>query len=226
LDAEKELLPQRFMARLSGLEPEADRAYIAHNLCSLYRQLSWIIHRHDRIGMAASMEMRVPFLENEMFDFAFHLPRRATLHRKTKKWLVKQAAAEILPEDIVYATKKGFPMPKEFTLGTQHLLAGGMLAELFAWPEKTAQEIISLVGKDNTLRFHIVGLELWARIFFGGEKPAALGERLAVLAADDAARRPKATTRQERPKSGMARLIRLTSRAIGRLRPLPSPRAS
>ncbi|MGB6766938.1 MAG: hypothetical protein WBE50_02405, partial [Methyloceanibacter sp.] len=27
--------------------------------------------------------------ENEMFDFAFHLPRRASLHRKINKWVVK-----------------------------------------------------------------------------------------------------------------------------------------
>jgi asparagine synthase (glutamine-hydrolysing) len=220
LDADKELLPQRFMALLSPIEPEADRAFIAHNLCSLYRQLSWIIHRHDRIGMAASMEMRVPFLENDMFDLAFHLPRRATLHRHIKKWLVKQAAAEILPEDIVYATKRGFPMPKAFTLGTQHILAGGMLAELFEWPAKTTEEIISLIGKDDANRFHIVGLELWARIFFGGEKPAALGERLIALAADSASRTPKVTTHRERQEP-----VRLISRAASLLRSLPSPRA-
>ena len=65
LDADKELLPQRLLALLAPVEAEADRAFIAHNLCSLYRQLSWILHRHDRIGMAASTEMRVPFLRTK-----------------------------------------------------------------------------------------------------------------------------------------------------------------
>jgi asparagine synthase (glutamine-hydrolysing) len=182
LDADGELLPKRLLDFLAPVEGDADRAFLAHGLCSLYHHLSWILHRHDRIGMAASMEMRVPFLENEMFDFAFHLPRRAKLHQKIGKWVVKETAAEILPADIVYAKKKGFPMPVKFSRGTQHLLAGGVFAELMEWPAKTTQEIITMLDKDGGLRFHIVGLELWARIFFGGEAPAALGEKLAALA--------------------------------------------
>ena len=63
LDADKELLPQRLLALLAAVEAEADRAFIAH---------------------AGTVS------ENEMFDFAFHLPRRATLHRKINKWVVKQ----------------------------------------------------------------------------------------------------------------------------------------
>jgi asparagine synthase (glutamine-hydrolysing) len=184
LDTEDGLLPQRLLSLLAPVEPEADRAFIAHNIWSLYHYLPWILHRHDRIGMAASMEMRVPFIENKMFDFAFHLPRRVTLHKRIGKWVVKQAAAEILPADIVYAKKKGFPMPERFSQGTQHLLAGGMLPQLLEWPARTTHEIVSLLGEEGQLRFHIVGLELWARIFFGREAPGQLGERLAGLAHD------------------------------------------
>jgi asparagine synthase (glutamine-hydrolysing) len=183
LDADGELLPARLLALLAPVESDADRAFLAHCLYSLYHHLSWILHRHDCIGMAASMEMRVPFLENEVFDFAFHLPRRAKLHRGTGKWIVKQTAAQILPGEIVYAKKKGFPMPEAFSCGTQHLLVGGSFAELMEWSANTTQEIVTMLGKDPLLRFQVVGLELWARIFFGGEAPAALGEKLTDLAA-------------------------------------------
>jgi len=132
------------------------------------------------------MEMRVPFLENEIFDFAFHLPRRAKLHKGVGKWVVKRAAAGILPADIIYAKKKGFPMPMEFSRGTQRLLVGGLLAELLEWPATVMREIGDILGRRDTLRFHIVGLELWARLFFGGEAPAALAENLSVLARDEA----------------------------------------
>jgi asparagine synthase (glutamine-hydrolysing) len=130
LNAEEGFLARRLLARLAPVEPEADRAFIAHNLWSLYHYLPWSLHQHDRMGMAASMVLRLPFLDNELFDSAFHLPRRATLHRGIGKWVVKKAAAEILPADIVYQKKKGFPVPAKFWQGTQHLLAGGMLAEL------------------------------------------------------------------------------------------------
>ena len=184
-DANEELFPKRLLTLLGPVEHEADRAFLAHALFSLFGNISWLLHRHDRMGMGGSIEMRVPFLENGMFDFAFHLPRRAKLHRGIGKWLVKKAAADVLPAKIVYAKKKGFPMPPAFTRGTQRLLVGGILPELMEWSTYTTQEIITLLGKDERLRFHVVGLELWARIFFGGEAPAALGERLTALAGDD-----------------------------------------
>jgi asparagine synthase (glutamine-hydrolysing) len=79
--ASQALLTKRLFELLAPIEDDADRAFIAHGLHDLHHHLSWILHRHDRLGVAASMEMRVPFLENALFDFAFHLPRRAKLHR-------------------------------------------------------------------------------------------------------------------------------------------------
>jgi asparagine synthase (glutamine-hydrolysing) len=89
--------------------------------------------------------MRVPFLENEMFDFAFHLPRRAKLHRKVGKWVVKQAAAETLPAGVVYATKKGFPMPESFWAGTQQMIAGGALADSMQWSSDTIEGVLAIL---------------------------------------------------------------------------------
>jgi asparagine synthase (glutamine-hydrolysing) len=184
LDAEEGLLAQQLLALLAPIKSEADRAFIAHNIWSLYQYLPWSLHQHDRMGMAASMDMRVPFLDNEIFDFAFHLPRRATLHQGIGKWIVKQAAAKILPADIVYKKKKGFPMPHEFSRGTQKMLAGGMLPDLMGWSAKTTEDVVSLLGENAQLRFHFVGLELWLRIFFGKFTPATLGEKLRAHADD------------------------------------------
>ena len=184
LDSDRTLLPRRLMERLAPIESKADRAFLAQCLFSLHDHLSWILHRHDRIGMAASMEMRVPFLENDLIDFAFHLPRRAKLHRNTGKWLVKQAAAEVLPADVVFARKKGFPLPTAYAFGTERLLDGGMLAAFMQWPAATIGEIMVLLRGDGALLFQVVSLELWFRLYFGGATPEALGERLTSLAED------------------------------------------
>jgi asparagine synthetase B (glutamine-hydrolysing) len=95
----------------------------------------------------------------------FHLPRRAKLHRGVGKWLVKQAAADVLPRDIVYAKKRGFPVSSRFWRGTERLLVGGRLADLMEWPVDSTRQIINRLKNDRYLRFHLVGLELWARIF-------------------------------------------------------------
>ena len=158
LDADGELLPKRLLALLAPIEPEADRAFIAHGLFDLYQLLSWILDRHDRMGMAASIEMRVPFLENDMFDFAFHLPRRAKLHDGAGKWVVKQAASEILPHDVVYAPKIMFRVPHRFANGSENLLVDGKLAEMLEWPSNTAADIVHSLRNGGGLRFALVGL--------------------------------------------------------------------
>ncbi|MEI6211403.1 MAG: asparagine synthase (glutamine-hydrolyzing) [bacterium] len=182
-DANAEILPYRLMKLLEPVEPPADRAMLAHMFFDLYDHLSWILHRHDRMGMAASMEMRVPFLENGMFDFAFHLPASAKLHRGISKWVVKKAAEKCLPGKIVYAKKKGFPVPHTYSKGTAGILTGGLLAEQMQWTVRTTRELVDLAEQgDAGLRLHIIGAELWLRLFFAHENPEALGEKLVSLA--------------------------------------------
>ena len=178
LAAEAELRPSRFMKLLGKVEPPEDRAFIAYGYNDMYEHLSWILHRHDRMGMAASMEMRVPFLENDMFDFALHLPRKAKLHKGTSKWVVKKMAEQYLPKEVIYARKKGFPVPDSFTSGTSGLLQGGMLADCLGWSAESTQEICAIAKRKGPLRYHLVGLEMWLQIFFGGVRIDGMVEKL------------------------------------------------
>ena len=181
LDSDLELLPRRIMAKLAPIEPVADRAFLGNCLFDLHDHLSWILHRHDRIGMAASIEMRVPFIENGIIDLALHTPRHAKLRGRTGKWLVRQAAATVLPPRTVYARKKGFPVPESFTRGCERLLSNGALAEKLHWSKDTNRAIIVDLASDGFLRYQLVGLEMWLRIFFSNESTAQLQERLMAL---------------------------------------------
>jgi asparagine synthase (glutamine-hydrolysing) len=183
LDPDDDFLAQRILRRLAPIEPASDRTFIAYCLTDLYGHLATLLHRHDRIGMAASIEMRVPFLENHLIDFAIHLPRWAKLRRRTSKWLVKQAAVRRLPEDVVFAAKEGFPTPGRFLRGTSRLLVGGRLADTMRWSSETTEEIVAMLEADGALCFHVVSVELWLRIFFYGEPVDELGDRLVALAA-------------------------------------------
>jgi asparagine synthase (glutamine-hydrolysing) len=185
--ADEELLNRRLFDLLSPVGSIPDRAFLAHCFTDLYQHLACLLHRHDRLGMAASIEMRVPFLQNDLFDLAFHLPRRVKLRRSTSKWVVKQAALASLPSDVVFARKKGFPMPDDYSLGSERLLVGGLLAELLGWSSTATTLIVSdLAQKGNFSRFLAVGFEIWLRLFFGNESPDELGERLVAFAAASA----------------------------------------
>jgi asparagine synthase (glutamine-hydrolysing) len=183
IDSDEEFVRRRIADRLAPIQPLSDRGFLACGMADLYGYLTTLLHRHDRLGMAASMEMRVPFVESQIIDFAVHLPRRAKLHRGQGKWVVKAAAARRLPADIVYARKKGFPTPHDYVRGSGRLLVGGRLAEEMRWTRRTTEEVAAMLESHSYLCFMIVGVELWLRMFFSGEGPDELGERLVALAA-------------------------------------------
>ncbi|HET6395681.1 MAG TPA: asparagine synthase (glutamine-hydrolyzing) [Pseudoxanthomonas sp.] len=70
-----------------------------------------ILHKVDRASMLNSLEVRSPFLDIEVVDFARRLPASLRLRGGTTKWLLKQAAGRLLPSGIVHRRKQGFAMP-------------------------------------------------------------------------------------------------------------------
>ena len=73
--------------------------------------LGSILDRQDKMSMAASVEARVPFLDNQVIDFARSLPlsyRQTLLHRKR---VLKDVALRYLPAEIVHRRKSGFGVP-------------------------------------------------------------------------------------------------------------------
>jgi asparagine synthase (glutamine-hydrolysing) len=71
-----------------------------------------LLMRVDKIGMATSIEARVPFLDHRIVEFAFRLPRRIKLGPKfVPKYILKKAAEGILPQEHIYRRKMGFAAP-------------------------------------------------------------------------------------------------------------------
>jgi asparagine synthase (glutamine-hydrolysing) len=70
-----------------------------------------ILAKADRASMMNSLEVRSPFLDIEVADFARRLPHHYKLRGKTTKYLLKRAVDELLPHDIIYRSKKGFGTP-------------------------------------------------------------------------------------------------------------------
>jgi len=65
----------------------------------------------DRMSMLHSLEVRVPFLDHELVEFAFTIPSMFKLKKFSKKYLLKKAFADVLPKQILYRKKKGFSVP-------------------------------------------------------------------------------------------------------------------
>jgi asparagine synthase (glutamine-hydrolysing) len=70
-----------------------------------------LLVKTDRMSMAHSLEVRVPFLDSAVADFALSLPPRMKVRGFQKKRILRRAAAPLLPEAILKARKRGFSIP-------------------------------------------------------------------------------------------------------------------
>lgn len=70
-----------------------------------------LLERGDRMSMAASLELRPPFLDHRVAELAFSLPSNVKVRRGTTKWVVKEVARQHLPADVVDRPKSGFKVP-------------------------------------------------------------------------------------------------------------------
>lgn len=90
-----------------------------------------ILVKADKITMANSLELRVPFLDKVVFDVAESIPYDMKISHGTTKYALRRAMEGIVPDHVLHRKKLGFPVPM------RHWLAGD---ELFGWAQDTINE--------------------------------------------------------------------------------------
>jgi asparagine synthase (glutamine-hydrolysing) len=70
-----------------------------------------ILVKVDRMAMATSLETRAPFLDADVMELAFSMPARFKIRDGERKWVLKQAMKEVLPDAILARKKEGFSIP-------------------------------------------------------------------------------------------------------------------
>src|SRR5215472_13680333 len=70
-----------------------------------------LLIKADRMTMANSIELRVPFLDHKVLEFAAHLPGSQKVRGFQMKYLLKKALANQIPVEILRRRKEGFPNP-------------------------------------------------------------------------------------------------------------------
>jgi asparagine synthase (glutamine-hydrolysing) len=80
-----------------------------------FDQMSWLpdnlLERGDRMTMAASIEARMPFMDERLAAFLAHLPDRMRVRGMRSKWILRQAMTGILPDAVLHRPKVGFRVP-------------------------------------------------------------------------------------------------------------------
>jgi asparagine synthase (glutamine-hydrolysing) len=70
-----------------------------------------LLVKTDRLSMAHSLELRVPFLDQRVAEFALALPTRMKVRGFSKKRLLREALEPLLPKEVVHGRKQGFSIP-------------------------------------------------------------------------------------------------------------------
>lgn len=131
-----------------------------------------LLIKADKMTMAASVELRCPFLDQELLEFATTLPDAFKLQGGIGKYILKKFMKNKIPDKIIHRKKKGFPVPLTFWFRQElHERAKDLLLSERAlargyFQKKYLQELFDKIrqGQDLGRRiFSLVVLELWHR---------------------------------------------------------------
>lgn len=132
----------------------------------------------DKMSMAASTEVRVPLLDDELVALAARVPARLKLHGWQRKYVLKRSAETRLPREVIWRRKAGFGAPiRAWLVGDLRPLVADLLSPDVVAERGLVQpgEVARMIADnesgaaDNALRiWALLTLELWQRTFLDG----------------------------------------------------------
>lgn len=141
-----------------------------------------LLMKQDNMSMAASIESRVPFLDHVLVEFASTIPRKFQLQGLSGKRILKKAVEDLLPHEILYRKKLGFPTPWSRWLKGPQLQE---IRQLLLEPRSVDRKFFKPAAIERLFAEHesahvdhsdriwrLLNLELWNRVCIEGEERA------------------------------------------------------
>jgi asparagine synthase (glutamine-hydrolysing) len=139
-----------------------------------------LLMKQDRMSMSASIESRVPLLDHKLVEFASTIPDRFKIRGNVQKYIFKKAVEDLLPKEIVYRKKMGFPTPLRAWLRDDR--AKPIFSALLD-RSSFLSALIERAPVENLIQLHLTGqqdatdriwrlltLQLWGDIFITGRR--------------------------------------------------------
>jgi len=157
------------------LPAEEGRASALRNIL-FYEQTGWLadnlLERSDRLTAAASLELRMPFLDHRVAEYVSALPDSARVRGLSTKWILRQADRKLIGNADLKPRKAGFRIPVGDLMREQGMLdqlrGAGSLTRAY-YDGKVLDRLLDeqLSGKRNheeTL-WTLLNLEIWSRTY-------------------------------------------------------------
>jgi asparagine synthase (glutamine-hydrolysing) len=151
-----------------------------------------LLMKQDQMSMAASIESRVPFLDDQIIEHALAMPTRFKLRGWTTKAVLREAVRPYVPAEILTRPKMGFPVPigrwlsgahryiiDEFILG-ERALGRGLFSE--AALRHLVEEHTAGRARHGDRLWLLMTLEMWQRVFLDGDAPTSVAAVVAASA--------------------------------------------
>jgi asparagine synthase (glutamine-hydrolysing) len=163
---------ERFMQSAWQKTPVKWMSYLDLN----FRLPELLLMRLDKMGMGASLENRVPFLDHKFVELAMSIPEQVITKGNQSKHILKKAVRGLIPDEIIDRRKQGFGVPIYEWFGSQL----GELArrELASFCDQTdfldRNAVMKLLqsGRGREAWF-LLNFALWWKEFIAGETPAS-----------------------------------------------------
>jgi asparagine synthase (glutamine-hydrolysing) len=150
-----------------------------------YLNIKWfmitLLTRKDRMSMYNSLEVRVPFADYRLVEYAFNIPSEMKFYNNREKGLLRKSLTGLLPDDVLWRKKSPYPktFSPEYTKGVQHwmnsILNDKSAPILQLIDENKVREIIRTEGKSfgkpwfgqlmtgPQLIAYLIQLDIWLR---------------------------------------------------------------
>lgn len=122
----------------------------------------------DRMSMANSLEARAPFLDRALLDYVATLPDDFKLAGRQTKIILREAFAELIPEEVNRGAKKGFGVPLDawFRTGLRAFAEDILLSPQARLDSYVSRAYVRTLLEDHMLGVANHGHRLWALLTF------------------------------------------------------------
>ena len=166
---------RQFFRRGAQLDPMSRLGYVdaASFLCGNCLEYA------DRMSMANSLEVRAPFTDYKLLEFALRVPERMKVRGTETKWITRQAMGDLLPREVLNKKKMGFnpPLPQwingELRPVIQKFLSPENLQRRGIFRPEAVQKLVrdhQENRRDNALKiWALLMVEVWQRMYIDNE---------------------------------------------------------
>ena len=139
----------------------------------------------DKMSMAAGVEVRVPFLDNDLVEFAARIPPNLKQRGGEGKWVLKRVMEPYLPRDVIYRPKSGFGVPLRSWMRFE---LRGLMDDLLSEPSLRKRGVFNAISVQRMIKANDLGvidasytllslmcIEIWCRKFVDNKPDSVIG---------------------------------------------------